>query len=132
VRSGRIEQSRSDAGFLQFAAPVMIQGRATGVLVVGDIADDETDREQMEELARKMSMPVEELRRRSSQDLSFAISLLQFAASALGELCHEGWVIRRHVEELQTLHRVSQLLNSPRHVTRCFSWSCARSVRRWR
>jgi serine phosphatase RsbU (regulator of sigma subunit)/ligand-binding sensor protein len=116
VRSGRIEQSRSDAGFLQFAAPVMIQGRATGVLVVGDIADDETDREQMEELARKMSMPVEELRRRSSQDLSFAISLLQFAASALGELCHEGWVIRRHVEELQTLHRVSQLLNSPRHV----------------
>jgi ligand-binding sensor protein/GAF domain-containing protein len=116
ARSGRIEQSRSDAGFLQFAAPVMIQGHASGVLVVGDIADDQTDKTQIEELARKMNMPVEELRRRSSQDLSSAISLLQFAASALGELCHEGWVVRRHVEQLQTLHRVSQLLNSPRHV----------------
>ena len=116
ARSGRIEQSRSDSGFLQFAAPVMIQGRASGVLVVGDIADDQTDKTQIEELARKMNMPVEELRRRSSQDLTSAISLLQFAASALGELCHEGWVVRRHVEQLQTLHRVSKLLNSPRHV----------------
>jgi len=116
VGSGKIEQARMETGFVRFAAPVVIQGRPAGALVVGDVPDEKTDARQIEKLARRMKAPPGEIRKRSSQELSTAISLLQFAANALGDLCHEGWIIRRHVEELRTVHRVSQLLNSTRHL----------------
>jgi serine phosphatase RsbU (regulator of sigma subunit)/ligand-binding sensor protein len=116
MRSGRIEEARSAQGFVQFAAPVTIQGRAAGALVVGEVPDEKTDARTLEEMGRRMELSPEEMRPRSAEDLAFALSLLQFAANALADLCHEGWVIRRHVSELHTLQNVSQLLNSTRQV----------------
>ena len=114
--SGRMERSRNRAGFLQFAVPVTIQGRSAGALVVGGVLDEKIDRKKLEAIAHEMNVTPEELQKRSTEELSLAISLLQFAADALANLCHEGWVVRRHVEELRTLHQVSELLNSTRQV----------------
>ena len=101
MESGRLERARAGRGFLRFAAPVTIQGRAAAALVVDGVLDDGTDPEEIATLARELKVQPEELRRRTVQEMSLAISFLQFAANALADLCHEGWVIRRHVEELQ-------------------------------
>ena len=116
MESGRLERARVGRGFLRFAAPVTIQGRVAAALVVDGVLDDGTDPDEIASLARELKVHPEELRRRTVHEMSLAISFLQFAANALADLCHEGWVIRRHVEELQTMLKVSELLSSARHV----------------
>ncbi len=116
MESGRLERTRAGRGFLRFAAPVTIQGRAAAALVVDGVLDDKVPDDEIAALARELKVRPEELRRRTVQEMSLAVSFLQFAANSLADLCHEGWVIRRHVEELGTLLKVSELLSSARHV----------------
>ena len=116
IASGKLERARAGRGFLRFAAPVTIQGHAAAAVVVDGVVDDKAEAAEIEALARELKVKPEEFRKRTVQEMSLGISFLQFAANTLADLCHEGWVIRRHVEELGTLLKVSELLSSARHV----------------
>ena len=61
TESGSIEQARDKLGFLQFAAPINIEGRAIGVLLVGHIPDEHTDPELVRPIAQEMDIADAEL-----------------------------------------------------------------------
>ncbi|HUW59324.1 MAG TPA: SpoIIE family protein phosphatase [Planctomycetota bacterium] len=116
IGSGRIEKARDTRGLLQLALPIGIQGLRVGVMLVADIPDAKTDTRHLRELARKLDTTPEDVRKQSGRRLDRAVAVLQFAANALAGICHEGWIIRRHMVELRTLQRVSQMLGSTRHL----------------
>jgi serine phosphatase RsbU (regulator of sigma subunit)/ligand-binding sensor protein len=106
IRSGKIEEWTSPDGFWQFSAPITVHGATVGALVVGDLSPEQADPE--------VTVSSTDLHRPSYAQISLAVSLLQFAASALAALCHEGWVIRRHLQDLRTLYHASDMLTSVR------------------
>ena len=116
IESGRIEKSRDGRGFLQLALPVNIQTLRAGVMLVADIPDARTDARHLTELARKLDTTPEEIQKQSRRRFDRAVAVLQFAVNALAGICHERWIIRRHLVELHTLQQVSQMLGSTRHL----------------
>ena len=69
------------------------QGRAAAALVVGEVVpSSEQDAAELDALARRLGLLAEELAAAPVAGI-MAVSLLQFAANTLADLCHEGWVI---------------------------------------
>ena len=116
VKSGRIEKGRDARGFLQLALPITIGKLAVGAMLVADIPDEKTDVKHLSELARHLNSTPEDVQKQSGRRFSRAVAVLQFAANALAGICHERWIIVRHVKELRTLQKISQMLNSTRHL----------------
>ena len=116
AKSGHIEKSRDASGFLRFAVPVIVQGRVVGVMQVGSVPDTKTDLKHLADIAKRLETTREEVRRQSKRRVEYAIGVFQFAAKTLADICHEAWLVRRHLAELRTLQHVSQLLNSTQHV----------------
>ena len=97
VKSGQIEKGRDTRGFLHLALPIKVQELTVGVMLVADIPDEKTDLKHLRELARHLDSTPEEVRKQSGRRSLRAVAVLQFAVNALAGMCHERWIISRHL-----------------------------------
>ena len=119
---------RCFAGLTQLAAPVRVDGRHLGAIVIGHLNPEEMDEEALSSLASVLQATPDDLRSQvgemralSRTQLRQAVELLSLMINSLAELCVRGAEVNWTVRQLTTLHEISQLLSSARRLDEVLS-----------
>ncbi len=109
------------AGLTQFTAPITVNGKILGLLVIGDRPEAPLSSDKIQEVAdrlnldRKMLQEVaDKLQTWSDDDMRAAIQFLSSTANAVANLCYQGYQLQKRVEELSGIRDISQLVTSAR------------------
>lgn len=105
------------AGLTQFVAPIVVQGRRLGAIIVGDrpvrplntAALEGIGREHRLEL-RELEAAAKQLKPWSDDEMSAATLFVQQLANTIAQLCYQAFQLRRRVDELAAVHEVSSTL----------------------
>lgn len=86
LKSGRPTVYRCHAGLIDYAAPIMLQGRLIGSFLGGQVRVCEIDEEQMRSIARKYSIDEEEYIAASRETSIIPLNDIERAAQFLSEM----------------------------------------------
>ena len=118
-----ISRRRCFAGMTQMVAPIRVNGRHLGSIVVGHLGTEELGADELATLAALLGRPPEELhpwltelRSLGTEQLHQAVELLGLMASSLAELYVRGSEVDRSLRQLATVYEISQLLSSTRRL----------------
>jgi len=110
-------RSECHAGLAQFSAPIIVDGKHLGAIIVGDRTMKPPTQANMETLAGEHGFSVERLTRAaadlmpwSDDTMSSAAGFIQQLANTIAKLCYQTHQLRRRVDELAALHEVGLLL----------------------
>lgn len=128
-RQGHAEASRSicgshetcryrcHAGLTQFVAPIIVQNRQLGAIIMGDRPLDRLDGDGLAALALHHGLDRAALEKAagllkpwSEHEISSAARFVQQLANTIAQLCYQSYQLRRRVDELAALHEVSSTL----------------------
>jgi sigma-B regulation protein RsbU (phosphoserine phosphatase) len=105
------------AGLTQFAAPIMVDGRHMGTIILGGWPTSAPQQEQVEALATQHGLAVDELLTTVAAlepwpevEVTSATEFVQQLAGTIARLCYQAYELRHRVEELAALHEVSGTL----------------------
>ncbi len=105
------------AGLTQFVAPIVVQGKRLGAIIVGDRPVDPLTAKSLRELAGKHGLSVDDLEAAakrlkpwSDEEMSAATLFVQQLANTIAQLCYQAFQLRRRVDELAAVHEVSSAL----------------------
>ena len=105
------------AGLAQFVAPIIVQDRHLGAIIVGDRPIESLTTEGLQALAQERGLPADELIETagklepwSDEALSAATEFVQQLAGTIARLCYQTYQLRRRVDELAALYDVSSML----------------------
>ncbi|MFH1418496.1 MAG: SpoIIE family protein phosphatase [Planctomycetota bacterium] len=110
-------RSECHAGLAQFSAPIIVDGKHLGAIIVGDRPLTSPTQADVESLAREYGLSVEDLTRAtadllpwSDDAMSAAAGFIQQLANTIAKLCYQTHQLRQRVDELAALHEVGLLL----------------------
>ncbi len=116
-RTNSPRRSQCHAGLAQYSAPIVVDGKHLGAIIVGDRPMAPPAQADVESLARKHDLPVEsliqvagELRPWSDDTMSAAAGFVQQLANTIAKLCYQTYQLRQRVDELAATHEVGLLL----------------------
>lgn len=119
LATAQVAEGSCHAGFYQFAAPIKLEEMILGVLVVGEIAEGPLDEARVTALALDLGINPGDLveaardhKPRSASEIALSVDFIQFAASALAQLCFERFQLQKRIEALQTLRHCGDLFSS--------------------
>jgi sigma-B regulation protein RsbU (phosphoserine phosphatase) len=105
------------AALNQFVAPILLEGRHLGTIILGGHPAGTLQRDRLEALGQKHGLAVEDLQAAagvlapwSEEVISSATQFAQQLASTIARLCYQSYELRRRVDELAALHQVSSML----------------------
>lgn len=105
------------AGLTQFAAPIMMQGRHIGTIVVGDRPVAPLSRESLESLARLHRIPTDELLHAAdnliawpAEHMAPALEFVRHLADMLTRLSLNAYQLQCRMDDLRAVHEVSSKL----------------------
>ncbi len=111
------------AGMVQYAAPVIVDGRLLAVLVMGDLPKQPPDSQALDTLAEKYQLDRKGLAgvRRpkhpwSQEQISASATFLQLLADTLARFCQQENRLRQRVEELVTMYDLTAMLAGTRDL----------------
>lgn len=117
-------QTHCHAGLTQFAAPIMVEGRHVGTVLIGDRPQTPLTEDALRRLAGQHGIDLEHLRRAawglhtwSNHEMRPAADFLQFLSNALAARCYQEVQLRDRVDELSVLYRVSSMLEGTDDLT---------------
>lgn len=120
VSSGQVAEDICPVGFHRFAAPIKMGEVTLGAMVIGEIMEGPADEAHITAVALDLGLSPgdlleasQELKLRSSAEISLSVDFVQFAASALAQLCYEGAKLRRQLQAMQTVRGSGELFGSP-------------------
>lgn len=128
-RAGHVEASRSvqgshapcryrcHAGLTQFVAPIIVEGRRLGAIIMGDRLAARPEAQSLDTLGREHGLDLEQLQTAaatlqpwSEEQMSLAAGVVQQLANTMARLCYQAHELRRRVDGLAALHEVSTTL----------------------
>ena len=125
LREGEVVRYVCHAGLVQYAAPITVEGRRMGALVMGDRPQGRLDAARLKRLADRLGLDAGELRRQaesvsewSEEAARRAAGFLQSVSNAIARICHQGYQMLRRLRELSSLYDLSRTLASTLDVTR--------------
>jgi phosphoserine phosphatase RsbU/P len=105
------------AGLTQLVAPIIVQDRHLGAIIVGDRPPDAPSGEVLRRLAELHGVPVDELviaaqklKPWSDEAMMAATAFLQQLANTIAQLCYRSYQLRCRADELDALYNVASLL----------------------
>ncbi len=124
VKTGQVTEDTCHVGFHRFAAPIRMDETILGAMVIGEILEGPADEAHITAVALDLGLnpgelldAAQELKVRSSSEIAISVDFVQFAASALAQLCFEGARLRRQLRTLQTVRGSGQLFGSPLDIS---------------
>ena len=106
------------AGLTQLVAPIIVQNRHLGAIIVGDRPPDAPKGESLQRLAQQHGVPVDELvvaaqrlKPWSDEAMTAATAFLQQLASTIAQLCYRSYQVRCRADELDALYNVASMLS---------------------
>jgi len=109
------------AGLTQFTAPIIVNGRVLGLLVIGDRPEAPLNPDVVQKIADKLNIDgkalqeaADALQTWSEDDMRAAIQFLSSTANAVADLCYQGYQLQKRVEELSGIRDIFQLVTSTR------------------
>lgn len=122
-RSGRACRHECHAGLLQYAAPITVNGRHIAAIIVGDRPRTPLTDDQVHRISERFGLNYDSLRRSawalqnwSDRAMNAAAHFAQLLANTLATLCYQEFELRRRVEELSALYRVTTMLSGEHSV----------------
>lgn len=107
------------AGMTQYAAPILVDGRCVGVIIMGDRPIEPRSEEDLRAIAERTGVDVEVLRKASDtsapwseEKLRASIQFLQLLINTLAQFCQQGATLQAKVREISALFDVSKALTS--------------------
>ncbi len=120
LSSGQVAEDRCPVGFHRFAAPIKMGNLTLGAMIIGEIMEDPADHAHMTAVALDLGLnpgdlldAAQELKLSSPTEIALSVDFIQFAASALAQLCYEGARLRRQLQAMQTVRGSGELFGSP-------------------
>ena len=120
VTAGQIAEDVCPVGFHRYAAPIKMGEVTLGAMVIGEIMEGPADQAHITAVALDLGLnpgdlleASQELKLRSPAEVSLSVDFVQFAASALAQLCYEGARLRRQLQAMQTVRGSGELFGSP-------------------
>jgi sigma-B regulation protein RsbU (phosphoserine phosphatase) len=108
---------------LQYAAPVIVDGRHLATIIMGDLPPRKLDPQAIGRLAERYQVDPEAIGRAldrvqpwSEPQMTAAIGFLQLLANTLARFCHQEDQLRHRVDELVTVYNLSALLAGTRDL----------------
>lgn len=105
------------AGLVQYAAPILVDGRLLGVIVMGDLPKERPAPEALDALAARHGIDrqaiteiFERVRPWSDEQMSAAVAFLQLLANTLARFCQQEHRLRKRIDELVTVYDITALL----------------------
>lgn len=105
------------AGLSQFVAPIQVDGRHLGTILLGDRPERPLDDDTVAELARAHALPADALRAAagrldawSDETMSSAVGFVQQLANTLARLCYNAHQLRCRIDDLAAVHGVAAKL----------------------
>lgn len=106
------------AGLTQLAAPIILQGRHLGAIIVGDRPLAEPTGEALQRLGETHGLPVDRLavaaqrlKPWSDQAMTAAAEFVQQLANTIAQLCYQTYQLRCRVDELAAMCNVASMLS---------------------
>ncbi len=130
--SAATTQHQCHAGLAQCSAPIVADGAALGAIFVGDRPLSPLPEDAVRQLARRHGLEEERLVRAawgakhwSARGMRSATRLAESLAHALARICRQELELRRRIDELSALYRVSQMLSGERDLKEVLNLSAA-------
>ena len=105
------------AGLTQFVAPIMVQDRQIGAIIMGDRPVGKVDAQALQALAARHGLSAADLGAKSASlkpwsegEMRSAAHFVQQLANTIARLCYQSYQLRRRVDELAAVHEVSSTL----------------------
>jgi len=121
------------AGLLQFASPIVAGGRAYGAIIVGPVAEDHVDLEEVRPIADHLGMGAEEvhahlqgLRRWREPEIRELMRSLAFVTRTLTDLCLTGVELQATVDELRLVRDIGRELTSQKSLHEALNYVARR------
>jgi serine phosphatase RsbU (regulator of sigma subunit)/ligand-binding sensor protein len=121
AKTGRPEKYTCHAGLTQFTAPIIVEDKILGLVVIGDRPVKELSPSKIQEIAERLHIDKNILQEAASQmhpwseeEMQSAIQFLYSTANAIASLCYQGYQLQKRVNELSSLHEISEMLTSAR------------------
>jgi phosphoserine phosphatase RsbU/P len=115
--SDAASRHRCHAGLTQFVAPIVVEGRQLGAIIMGDRPAGALVAGSLKTLAKEhgldaaqLQIAAGDLQPWSEEELSLAASIVQQLANTIARLCYQAFELRRRVDELAAVHQVSSAL----------------------
>ncbi len=111
------QQHTCHAGLIRYLAPITVDGRRLGSIVIADLLPQPLPPRTVRELAKRHGIDPHRLAAAaaaiplwSQRRMTAAAEFLQFLANALARLCHQEHQIRLRTDELGALYQAAGLL----------------------
>lgn len=111
------QQHTCHAGLIRYLAPITVDGRRLGSIVIADLLPQPLPPRTVRELAKRHGIDPDRLAAAaaaiplwSQRRMTAAAEFLQFLANALARLCHQEHQIRLRTDELGALYQAAGLL----------------------
>jgi serine phosphatase RsbU (regulator of sigma subunit) len=105
------------AAMAQFVAPIIVEGRHLGAIIVGDRPLGEPSVEALTSLGTLHGLPLDRLtvaaqrlKPWSDEAMTAATTFVQHLANAIAQLCYQSHQLRRRADELAALYNVASML----------------------
>jgi len=109
---------RCHAGLSQLVAPIVVQGRHLGAIIIGDRPLTEPTGEALRRLGESHGVPVDKLavaaqrlKPWSDQAMTSAAEFVQQLANTIAQLCYQSYQLRSRVDELAATYNVASMLS---------------------
>lgn len=106
------------AGLTQLAAPIVVEGRHLGAIIVGDRPLKEPSGEALRELGERHGVPADQLavaaqrlKPWSDSGMTAAAEFVQELANTIAKLCYHSYQLRCRVDELAAMYEVASMLS---------------------
>ncbi len=123
AKAGKCVATTCYAGMVQYAAPVLLDGKLLAIIVMGDLPARRPDEASIAALAREHQVDPQtlaELFQRtqpwSDEQMSAAVEFLQLLANTLGRFCQQESQLRHRVDELVAVYNITAMLAGTRDL----------------
>ncbi|MBX3395309.1 MAG: SpoIIE family protein phosphatase [Phycisphaerae bacterium] len=110
-------QTSCHAGLSQYSAPILLQGRHIGTIIVGDRPRIPLAREALTHLAALHGLPASELSRAASElpiwadeAMASAMEFVSHLAGLIARLAYNAYQLRCRVDDLKAVHEIASKL----------------------
>lgn len=131
-KSGRPTVYKCHAGLIDYAAPIMLQGRVIGSFIGGQVRVSEIDEEQMRAIARKYSIDEEEYIKASRETSIISMNDIERAAQFLAEMSETlSDMAYKNYLALSQSKRLERAARSQTNFIMSLSTEVHQSISRW-
>lgn len=119
VQTGVPHRFVCHAAMAQYAAPILLDGRCLGTIIMGDRPQEAMSEKRLSEIAERTGADLDRLRKAAARQkpwpeerIRSSIGFIQSLINTLVKLCQQGVELKERVRELSALSDVSSALTS--------------------